>query len=54
MGRFDKEFNFNDDIELINLTHKMNTGNFIDYTEDEYKLNEKEENIKQKEEKFNL
>ncbi len=25
------EFNFDDDIELMNLTYKMNTGNFIDY-----------------------
>lgn len=54
MGRFDKEFSFNDDIELMNLTYKMNTGNFTNYNEDEYKLNVKEENIKQKEEKFNL
>lgn len=25
------EFNFDDDIELMNLTYKMNTGNFVDY-----------------------
>ncbi len=31
MAREYREFNFNDDIELMNLTYQMNTGNFINY-----------------------
>lgn len=29
------EFNFDEDIELMNLTYQMNTGNFVNY-EDNY------------------
>ncbi len=28
-----REFNFSEDIELMNLTYQMNTGNFINYEE---------------------
>ncbi len=31
MARSYREFGFDDDIELMNLTYQMNTGNFIDY-----------------------
>ena len=34
MGRFEKEINFDEDIELMSLTYKMNTGNFINYNEE--------------------
>lgn len=36
MKRSYSEFNFDDDIELMNLTYQMNTGNFINY-ENNYK-----------------
>lgn len=41
MAREYREFNFNEDIELMNLTYQMNTGNFINYDnyEDENLLN---------------
>lgn len=32
MARSYREFGFEDDIELMNLTYQMNTGNFTDYT----------------------
>lgn len=32
MARAYREFGFDDDIELMNLTYQMNTGNFTDYT----------------------
>ena len=38
MAREYREFNFNEDIELMNLTYQMNTGNFINY-DDENLLN---------------
>lgn len=31
MARAYREFGFDDDIELMNLTYKMNTGNFTNY-----------------------
>lgn len=31
MAREYREFNFSDDIELMNLTYQMNTGNFMNY-----------------------
>ncbi len=48
MARAYSEFNFDDDIELMNLTYQMNTGNFINYDtyENEDVLNQ-EEIIKQ-------
>lgn len=44
MAREYREFNFNEDIELMNLTYQMNTGNFINYDnyENENLLNNKE------------
>lgn len=35
MAKSYREFNFNDDIELMNFTYKMNTGNFMDYENEE-------------------
>lgn len=31
MAKSYREFGFDDDIELMNLTYQMNTGNFINY-----------------------
>lgn len=44
MAREYREFDFNDDIELMNLTYQMNTGNFINYDnyENENLLNNEE------------
>lgn len=44
MAREYREFDFNDDIELMNLTYQMNTGNFINYDnyENENLLNSEE------------
>lgn len=47
MRRAYSEFNFNEDIELMNLTYQMNTGNFANYDndyEDERKINTEEVN----------
>lgn len=47
MGRAYREFNFDDDMELMNLTYQMNTGNFMNYENenlDTLKLEEIEEN----------
>ncbi len=47
MKRSYSEFNFDDDIELMNLTYQMNTGNFINYEnnyEDKEIINTKEVN----------
>lgn len=35
MAKSYREFNFDDDIELMNLTYKMNTGNFVNYEDEE-------------------
>lgn len=32
MAKSYREFGFDDDIELMNLTYQMNTGNFTDYS----------------------
>lgn len=34
MRRSYSDFNFDDDIELMNLTYQMNTGNFTNYEND--------------------
>ena len=44
MERVYREFNFNEDIELMNLTYQMNRGNFMNYEETNESNNE--ENIK--------
>lgn len=41
MAREYREFNFNEDIELMNLTYQMNTGNFMNF-EDERLINNNE------------
>ncbi len=35
MARSYREFGFDDDIELMNLTYQMNTGNFTNYENDD-------------------
>lgn len=35
MARLYREFNFDDDVELMNLTYKMNTGNSMNYENDD-------------------
>ena len=40
-----REFSFNDDIELMNLTYKMNTGNFMDYEDELSTEDEKINNV---------
>lgn len=44
MAKEYREFNFNEDMELMNLIYQMNTGNFINYDnyENENLLNNKE------------
>ena len=47
MRRAYSEFDFNEDIELMNLTYQMNTGNFTNYEnnyEDEKIINTEETN----------
>lgn len=47
MRRSYSEFNFDEDIELMNLTYQMNTGNFANYEnnyEDEKVINTEEIN----------
>lgn len=34
MGRAYREFGFDDDIELMNLTYQMQSGKFVNYNED--------------------
>lgn len=41
MAREYREFNFNEDIELMNLTYQMNTGNFVNF-ENENLINSNE------------
>lgn len=46
MAREYSEFSFNDDIELMNLTYQMNTGNFINYYNEDLLDNEEIQNIR--------
>ena len=39
-----REFNFDEDIELLNLRYQMNTGNFADYFQNNVE-NEEDQNI---------
>ena len=54
MARAYSEFNFDNDIELMNLTYQMNTGNFINY--DSYENNDifAEEDINKEQPKIGL
>lgn len=39
MSKLYNELGFDDDMELMNLTYKMNTGNFANYNENDNLLN---------------
>lgn len=39
MSKLYNELGFDDDMELMNLTYKMNTGNFVSYNENDNLLN---------------
>lgn len=54
MARSYREFGFDDDIELMNLTYQINTGNFIDYTSYENDDIFDEENINKEQRKTML
>lgn len=45
MAKSYREFNFEDDIELMNLTYQMNTGNFMNYEEESEEIKDERENI---------
>lgn len=47
MARMYSEFSFDDDIELMNLTYQMNTGNFMNYENDDLFSEEEIEEMKQ-------
>lgn len=54
MAKSYREFGFDDDIELMNLTYQMNTGNFIDYTNYENEDIFDKENINKEQPKIGL
>ena len=54
MAKSYREFGFDDDIELMNLTYQMNTGNFIDYTNYENEAIFDKENINKEQPKIGL
>jgi len=47
MAKAYSEFSFNDDIELMNLTYQMNTGNFTNYYNEDLINDEEIQEIKQ-------
>ena len=47
MSRIFRDYDFEEDIELMNIKYQMNTGNFINFEED-INLNNKIENQKPK------
>lgn len=47
MAKEYREFSFNEDIELMNLTYQMNTGNFMNYYNEDLLDNEEIQNYEE-------